>query len=55
MNSRRFDHLVGDREQCWGHLQAKTVSRLQVDDEFESRRLDDRKVAGFSPLRMRPT
>ena len=30
-----FDHLVGEREQPRGHLDAKRSRRLKVDDELE--------------------
>jgi hypothetical protein len=50
MNSRRliFDHLVGASEQSRRHFEANGLSRFEVDDELELRRLLDRDV-GFGP------
>jgi len=39
-----LDHLVGDGEHRWRHLDAKRSRRLQVDDELEFGQLS----SGFS-------
>jgi len=39
-----FDHLVGAREQCRGNVEAKQTSSLQIDNEFEPCRLQNRKI-----------
>ena len=50
-----FDHLVGAGEQRSWNVDAKRLSRLQVDDELELGRQLDRNFGRFFPLRMRPT
>src|ERR1700690_1361169 len=45
-----FDHLVGDGEHPWRHLDAERARRLQVDGEFEFGRLRDRQVGGLGAL-----
>ena|SRR5260370_12361825 len=47
---RLLDHLVGAGEQQGWHFEAEGFSRLQVDDELEPDRLDDRQVGGFGTL-----
>src|SRR6266566_3436779 len=42
-----FDHLVGDREQPGGHIDAKRARSLQVDGEIEFSRLLNGQVSGF--------
>jgi hypothetical protein len=42
-----LDHLVGEGEQIWRHLDAERPSGLQVDDELEPGRLHDRQVGGL--------
>jgi len=39
---RLLDHLVGEGEQRWRHLDAKQSRGLQVDDELKRDRLHDR-------------
>jgi hypothetical protein len=36
---RLFDHLVGSALECEGHREAERFSSLQVDNEFDLRRL----------------
>jgi hypothetical protein len=36
------DYIVGAGEQCRRHNEAKGLSRLEIDDEIEFRRLKDR-------------
>ena len=45
-----FDHLVGAREQCRWHLEAKCPCGLQVDDELKLGRAQDRHVGRFLAL-----
>src|SRR5262249_29031156 len=45
-----FDHHVGAREQRRRDLKAERPGRLQVDDELEFRRLQDRQVGGLGAL-----
>ena len=45
-----FDHLVREREQRWWNVDAKCLSCLQVDDEFELTCLHDRQVGGLGTL-----
>ena len=42
-----FDHFVGAREQYRRNIEAKQTSSLQIDDEFEPSRLQNRKVGGL--------
>jgi hypothetical protein len=48
--ARLFDHLVGAREQCRWHLEAKCPCGLQVDDELKLGRAQDRHVGRFLAL-----
>src|SRR6516225_3168988 len=49
-HSCSFDHLVGAREQrCW-HIETKRLRSLQVDDELEFGRLNDRQVRRLGSL-----
>jgi hypothetical protein len=48
MKSRR--HLVGGCEQRGRHVEAEQPRRLQVDDELEFGRLQDRQVGGLGAL-----
>jgi hypothetical protein len=41
---RLLDHLVGEREQRRGNLEAERLRRLQIDDELELGHLQDRQV-----------
>src|SRR5258708_11539534 len=45
-----FDHLVGECEHGWRHLDAEEPGRLQVDDELELGGLHDRQVRGLGAL-----
>src|SRR4029079_16613522 len=42
-----FDHLVGNGEQFWRHVDAERSRRLKIDDELEFGRLQHRKVGGL--------
>jgi hypothetical protein len=42
--SSSFDHLVGQGEQRWWHLQAEAPGRLEIDDKLEFGRLLDQQV-----------
>jgi hypothetical protein len=44
------DHLIGDCEQHWRHVDAERPRRTQVDDELELGRLHDRQVGGLGAL-----
>src|SRR5262249_36350761 len=46
-----LDHLVGEQLQRVGHLDAEQSRRLQVDDELELGRLQDRQVCGLCALK----
>src|ERR1700730_1328857 len=39
-----FNHLVGSGEQCRRHGEAKCLRGLEIDDQFEFRRLLDRQL-----------
>src|SRR5262245_12220244 len=45
-----LDHLVGEQLDRVGHLDAERPSRLQVDDELEFGRPDDRQFGGLRAL-----
>ena len=45
-----LDHLVGASEQRRRHGEAESFRSLQVDHQFELRRLLDRQVRGLSPF-----
>jgi hypothetical protein len=49
-----FDHIVGAAKVWQRYAQAERLGCLEIDDEFDFRRLLNGKLAGFSPLRMRP-
>jgi hypothetical protein len=49
-----LNHLIGTGEQHGRYLDAKHPGGVGVDDQLELRRLHDRQVRGFAPLRMRP-
>ena len=40
-----IDHFIGDREQCWRHVEAKVSCSLEIDEQFESRRKLHRQLA----------
>src|SRR6516164_6951889 len=44
-HSCSFDHLVGEREQPVGQIEAKRLSGLQVDDQLVFGRLLHRQIA----------
>src|SRR5438132_14270009 len=44
-----FDHLVGANEQDTGHGQSERLSCLEVDDELEGGRLNDRQLRWLCP------
>lgn len=37
-----FNHLVGKRDECWGHFEAKSLGGLEIEHKFELGRLHDR-------------
>jgi NAD(P)-dependent dehydrogenase (short-subunit alcohol dehydrogenase family) len=45
-----FDHLVGDGEYRWRHLDAERARRLKIDDELELGRLQHRQIGGLGAL-----
>src|SRR5262245_23753427 len=45
-----FDHLVGEREQIVGDLEAERLGGPEVDHELELGRLQNRQVGGLGPL-----
>src|SRR5262249_43427617 len=45
-----FDHLVGDREHARRNVETKRLGGLEIDDELELGRLNDRKVAHLASL-----
>jgi len=47
---RLFDHLVGQREQLVRNLEAKWLGGLEVDGQFELRRLLNGKIGRLGPL-----
>jgi hypothetical protein len=50
-----FDHIVGEREQPVGNLEAERLRGLEVDGQFELRGLYDRQVGGaFHPRERDP-
>src|SRR5262245_29007834 len=42
-----FDHLVGEQLYRVWHVEAECLGGLQVDDQLELGRLQDRQVGGF--------
>src|SRR5262245_282938 len=42
-----FDHLIGAGEHSCGHVEAKRLRRLEVDDQFKRPRLLDRDIGRF--------
>ena len=42
-----FDHFVGAQKRCGRYVEAKHFGRLEVDDEFEFRRLLERQFGRF--------
>src|SRR4030095_14240435 len=47
--ARSFDHLIGDGDHPWRHLDAERSRRLKVDDELEFGRLQHWQVGGPGP------
>ena len=45
-----FDHLVGDGEHPWRHLDAEGSRRMKVDDELELGQLQHRQLGGLGAL-----
>jgi hypothetical protein len=45
-----FDHLVGELLEMQRHVEAECPGRLQVDDELEFGRLQDRQVSRLRAL-----
>ena len=48
--SASLDHLVGDGEHPWRHLDAERSRSLKVDDKLEFGRLQHRQVGGLRAL-----
>ena len=48
--SASLDHLVGDGEHSWRHLDAERSGRMKVDDELEFGRLQHWQVGGLYAL-----
>src|SRR6266700_3274920 len=49
-----FDHLVGTAEQRNWHRKTQRLGSLEVDDEFNFRRLLHRQVSGFLAFQQSP-
>jgi len=47
-------HLVGGGEQRLWNGESERFGGLEIENQLEFGRLYDRKIGGFSPLRMRP-
>jgi len=41
-----FDHLVGERQQCWGNGNAERFRGFEIDHEGKLARLFDLEIAG---------
>jgi hypothetical protein len=50
-----FDHLVGTGEQSWRNGEAESRRRLEIDHEFDLRRLLSGSSAGCAPFRILST
>jgi hypothetical protein len=35
-NSPLFDHVIGEREQCRGHVEGERLGGSQIDDQLEA-------------------
>ena len=54
LKSILFDHLVGEREQRWRHVEAERPRGFGVDTSSNFDACMTGRSAGFAPLRMRP-
>ena len=45
-----LNHLIGEREQPVGHVEAERARGLEIDDELEPGRLVDRQIGGLLAL-----
>jgi hypothetical protein len=50
MLGQLLDHLVGDGEHAWRHLDAECLCGFQIDDQLELGRLRDRQIGRFGAL-----
>src|SRR5262249_38899071 len=48
--SLSFDHLIGERQQIWRHVDSKDLRALKIDHQFEPGWLFDRKLCRFGAL-----
>ena len=48
-----LDHLVGELLELQGDVEAEPLGSFEIDDQFELGWSLHRRLAGFSPLRMR--
>src|SRR5215468_9425326 len=48
-NDGLLDHLVSDREQLVGNIEAERPGGFEIDDQLELSRQFDRDVGGLSP------
>src|ERR1700729_1051648 len=49
-----FDHLAGEREKRRRNREAERLRGLEIDDEFDSGRLDDRQLLRLFALENEP-
>src|SRR5271168_1289008 len=49
-----FDYLAGEREERRRDLEAELLRGLEIDDEFDFGRLDDRQLLGLFALENEP-
>jgi hypothetical protein len=50
LTDQLLDHLVGDGEHPWWHLDAERSRHLQVDDKLEFGRLQHWQIGGLGAL-----
>src|SRR5215471_6429240 len=50
MSAVSLNHLVGGGQQCFRDGEAESVGRVEIDDELELRRLQDRQVGGVGAV-----